>query len=228
MSVFQPIEKPCPACATPVRFAFCDSVNGTRRPDLREEILQDRFQRVACEACGAAFRLDPAFTYLDVSRHQWLLVRPAGRLADWAGFENQARSIHDEAFGPGAGRSAREVGAQLNVRVTFGWPAVREKLLCAAHGLDDVTLELLKLGLLRWMGDPPLSDDIELRLTGADAATLQLAWLQSSDGQTVEAFEVARALFDDVAGDTATWATLRAGLAGASFVDMHRLLVAPD
>jgi len=34
-------------------------------------------------------------------------------------------------------------------RVVFGLPSLREKLLCIDHGLDDITMELTKIHLLR-------------------------------------------------------------------------------
>lgn len=227
MSVFQPLERDCPACGSPVRLAFCDSVNGARRPDLRQEILEDRFQRCRCSACGTEFRLQPAFTYLDVERGQWMLVRPAADLADWQGFEDQARTIHAEAFGAGADPAARIIGERLSVRVAFGWPAAREKLLCAAHGVDDVVLELLKLALLRQLGDVPLSDAVELRLQGADSQRLRLAWLQAADGAPLEQLEVPRALHAALAGDLDGWQAPHAELTAANYVDMNRFLVEP-
>lgn len=230
MSVFQTHEMPCPACGSAVRFEFADSVNGARRPDLREAMLDDSFQRLRCAACEAGFRLEPALTYLDVERGLWMLVRPAGLLTEWQAFESQAAEIHAEAFGAEAGRSARAIGARLQVRVTFGWPAAREKLLCAHHGLADTELELLKLGLMRLLGDPPLADDVELRLSGVQGVQgeqLQLTWVQVSTGRVVESMDVARTLYDDIAADTTSWAALRARFKGATFVDVHRLLVEP-
>jgi hypothetical protein len=227
MSVIRPIEQACPACGAPLRVGFADSVNGARQPDLRAAILDDSFQRVRCETCGAASRIDPALTYLDVERNQWMLVRPAGNLAEWEQFEAQAREIHALAFGTRAGASARRIGARLSVRVTFGWPAAREKLLCAAHGIDDVELELLKLGLVRWLGDTPIDDDIELRCTAVQGDALQLVWLRAASGEAIESLSVPRRLLDDVARDQAGFGALRKTLGAATFVDLHRLLVEP-
>lgn len=227
MSVFKPVACDCPACGSTIRIDACDSVNGVRRPDLRQEILDDRFQRCRCSACRSEFRVQPAFTYLDVERGQWLLVRPAGDLADWQGFEAQARTIHAEAFGAAADPAAQAIGARLTVRVTFGWPAVREKLLCAVHGIDDVVLELLKLALLRQLGDLPLSDTVELRLVGADTRQLRLAWLQAEDGALAEQLEVPRELLDEMTAERADWQALHTELAAAAYVDWQRFLVEP-
>lgn len=227
MSVFKPVACDCPACGSAIRIDACDSVNGVRRPDLRRDILEDRFQRTRCSACRSEFRIDPAFTYLDVERGQWMLVRPAGDLPQWQRFEAQARAIHAEAFGADADAAARTIGARLTVRVTFGWPALREKLLCAAHGIDDVVLELLKLALLRQLGDLPLSDTVELRLVDAGAQLLRLAWLQAADGARVEQLEVPREMLAGLADEGADWQALRAELAAAPYVDWQRFVVEP-
>src|SRR3954449_5466919 len=44
-------------------------------------------------------------------------------------------------------------------RCFVAWPAMREKLVCHAIGLDDVALELLKLSILRAIPDAPIADD---------------------------------------------------------------------
>lgn len=227
MSVFKPVACDCPACGSAIRIDACDSVNGARRPDLRRDILEDRFQRIRCAACRSEFRIDPAFTYLDVERGQWMLVRPAADLAEWPVFEAQARAIHAEAFGADAAPVAQAIGARLAVRLAFGWPAAREKLLCAAHGIDDVRLELLKLVLLRRLGDLPLSDTVELRLVGAGAERLRLDWLQAADGARVEQLELPRALLDELDDGAAEWRDLQAELAAALYVDLQRFLVEP-
>ena len=36
------------------------------------------------------------------------------------------------------------MGEGFQPRLVFGWPALREKLLCASLSLNDVDLELLK------------------------------------------------------------------------------------
>ena len=55
----------CPEGGKPVEVGVTSSVNATRRDDLREAILADRFQRASCPHCGAGFRLEPDLTYLD-------------------------------------------------------------------------------------------------------------------------------------------------------------------
>ncbi|TAL20694.1 MAG: hypothetical protein EPO01_13080 [Aquabacterium sp.] len=224
MSLFTQQEADCPACGKPVSFALVASVNADRRPDLRAAILDGSFQCEACPACGKVFRLEPEFTYLDVARGQWLLLQPVDRLADWPQLEEQAGNSYALAYGERAAPPAREIGKGLKARVTFGWEALREKLVAAEHGLDDVVLEMLKLRLLRSLPDQPLADGNELRLQAVEGDVLQLAWLAVPSGRPVEVLAVPRELYDGIAKDAA-WKPLREQVGGGFFVDLHRVLV---
>lgn len=203
------------------------SINADRRPDLRQAVLDDRYQRGTCESCGKGYRLDPDLTYLDAARGQWLLVRPAEHLDEWPLTQALARQAFDRGYGAEASPDARELGAGMQPRLAFGWAAFREKLLCGEHGLDDVALELAKLAVMRAVEDMPLADDIELRLSGVTPDALELSWTLAGGDLAVETLTVPRQLLDDTARGPA-WADARAELAGAIFVDVNRLLVPAD
>lgn len=98
--------------------------------------------------------------------------------------EAEARRTWDRAFGARAMPQGRQLG--LRSRPVFGWTALREKLLCADLGLNDVVLELLKLGLLRDMESPPLADQTELRLTAGNGDELRLEWLELASERAIE------------------------------------------
>jgi CpXC protein len=225
MSVFQMETVTCPGCGQSMKFHVNYSVNADRRPDFRDAILDGTFQRQACPSCGKSTRLEPEMTYFNVGRGQWLLVRPAGSLADWPALEEQARATFETAYGPGTPPAVREMGRSLKPRVTFGWSALREKLLCAELGLDDVTLELLKMALLRSLNELPLADDVELRLTKAEGDELVLRWIKAASEQPLEELRVPKSLYDDIVAAPGDWKELRAQLTAGPFVDVHRLLV---
>src|SRR5947208_2057858 len=130
---------PCPKCNNPVEFGVVASVNADRRPDLRAAILTNTFQVGVCPQCSESFRIEPDLTYLDAARKQWILVLPAHDLAAWPALEQNARSAFERTYGAEAGAVAQELGRGLTARIAFGWPALREKLLCGEHGLDDAT-----------------------------------------------------------------------------------------
>src|SRR5688572_18317404 len=225
MSMFQTEQIECPACGSNVPFDVVYSVNAVLRPDLRSAILDRTFQREACGECGHSFRVEPEMTYLDMKNKQWILVRPFTDLQEWGQMEAYARTFFEAAFGPEAPGPSQALGRNLQVRVTFGWPAVREKVLCADLGLNDVELELLKFSLLRSVDNPPLSDTTELRLLGSQSDKLALVWLNVENEEPKEVMNVPRGLYNEIAADKTGWKQLRDELSAGPFIDMRRLLV---
>ena len=65
MSLFVPMTVKCPSCDHPITMEAVGSVNADRRPDYRDDILENTFQDIACEKCGETFRMEPEFIYLD-------------------------------------------------------------------------------------------------------------------------------------------------------------------
>src|ERR1700752_2316895 len=149
MSIFRSLMVECPGCGTPVPFELVYSVAADRRPDLRAAILEGSFQRQECPSCGTPFRADPEFSYMDIARGQYIGVWPPSKRGEWRECAERTRQVFDETLGPGASGEAREIGDALEARVVFGWPALTEKILCRQAGLDDRTLEVAKVLLLR-------------------------------------------------------------------------------
>ena len=218
---------PCPWCDAIQEMGIVVSVNADRRPDMRRAMLDDSFQRGRCEACGTKYRTEPDLTYLDAAHKLWVLVEPARQLKGWPQLEGMAKDAFERAYGPEASPSARRLGQGMRSRIAFGWAGFREKLLCAEHGLDDATLELLKFGLMRMLDDLPLSDDAELRLVGVSAKKLELAWVLAHSDRVLETMTISREMFDDIEEDrVGNWEPLREAVSAGPFVDVNRLLVA--
>ena len=227
MSIFRTTSQQCPACATTVDFEAVFSVNADRRPDLRADILDDSFQEQPCPNCGKAFRLDPEFNLLDTQRGQWIAAAPLNSMRHWKATEDQAKLLFDRAYGPEAAEVAQEIGSKLRPRVTFGWPALREKLLAHDHELDDVTLELCKAYIMRSV-DSPIAAESELRLLDVEGDQLSFGWLLSADGSLGPTMKVARSLYDQIAADAdGDWEELREEVSAGYFVDINRLMMAP-
>ena len=170
--------------------------------------------------------MDPRFSYIDTRRGQWIAVFPEPELADWRVREEEVERLFEKAWGGGAPALAREIGSTLRPRLVFGWPALLEKLAIDEARLDDVQVEVLKVGLLRNLPESPYSTATELRFVGApDDGTgeLAMAWIDSATAGFVQGLRVPRELYDDVANEPG-WQGLRAELADSRFVDMKRLL----
>lgn len=226
MSLFKTTTIACPACGKTIDFEAVYSVNADRRPDLRLAILAGEFQRMTCPACKARFRLDPDFNYLDVGRRQWIVAAPVAAVAEWPTRETTARELFARAYGADAPEIARDIGSALQPRLTFGWPALREKILAAMHGIDDIALEACKAVVMRSSASVPLAADTDLRLADVADGKLTMAWLRSYDGREGSAFAVPRSELDAIAADASgAWAAFRRGFEGALFVDLNRTLL---
>jgi len=225
MSLFENARVPCPACSEHVEYDLVYSVNADRRPDLRDAIVDGTFQALNCGKCGAPFRVQPEFNFLDMGRGLWLAAFPLEAVGDWPEHETHAREIFAKAFGSKAPAAARSIGKGLKPRVTFGWAAVREKLVAFDGGLDDVTLELCKLAMMRSLEGQPLGDETELRLYGFEGQDLVMAWIVAASERVMDLLLVPRSLYDEIAADQEGWQEIRSQLADGMFVDLDRLMV---
>lgn len=232
MSIFITAKAKCFNCGTEAEVQLAASLNADRRPDLRTQVMDGTFQATDCPNCGTRMRLPAHLTYIHQRRGQWILVESPDELANAEAVEEEARNVFAGLYGADAPEAAQEIGRELKPRLVFGWPALREKLLADEYGLDDVTLELLKIAVIRNVSGSPLSDSTELRLTGQDAGqdtgqdggVLHFAWLESESEKHIATLDVPRESYDDLVGDAA-WEPLRAQLEGKFLVDFKRLLV---
>lgn len=227
MSLFRTTEIACPVCATKIEFELVDSVNVDRRPDLREAILGGSFQLIDCPSCKSGFRLDPEFNYLDVGRGQWIAAQPVVGATEWKEHEDGARDLFGLAYGERAEDLAKEVGAMLKPRLTFGWPALREKVLAGGNGLDDIAIEACKATAMRNTADLPFSGDADLRLIDVKDDKLVFAWVNPADNTTGEMIAMPRLLHDDIVADEdGDWYAFKADFDDALYIDLNRILVA--
>ena len=229
MSLFRTISVTCPHCGTQQAFEAVYSVNADRRPDLRDEILDDSFQFETCESCKEQFRLDPTFVYLDIGRGQWISAKPLVALGDWPTEEEQAATLMAESYGATASAPAQEVGEGLSARVTFGWPALREKIVANAAGLDDVALELTKAALIRTQADLPLSVGRELRLVLVEGDVMTINLVDAQSEAVIESLDLPIGFYNHIAASVADFGNSATTLAEGTFVDVQKLYIGdPD
>ena len=226
MSQFTIATVVCPACSAEVSFDLVQSVNADRMPTLRAEILARTFQSKACPTCGTEFRVQPEFNYVEHGRDLWIAALPLERLPHWQEEEAAAETRFERVYGPRSSPFIQAIGKRLSRRLAFGWAAVREKLVIADLGLDDVTVELCKSAVLRASASAPVGLGAEMRLLGADDSYLGFAWLRSIDESVLQPMRVKRELYDEIAADAGgDWKALREQLGAGMLVDMNRLLV---
>jgi hypothetical protein len=226
VSLFTNSNYTCGQCGHLYAMEVVGSVNADRRPDLRTAILDETFQESACPSCANTVRMEPSFTYVDAGRGQWIASMPAREMAEYRAGERHAAELFSKSYGALAPAAAQAVGAGLQPRLTYGWPAVREKLLIRELGLDDATVELMKLDLLRRMPDAPLRPGVELRLVSMEEDRMRFEWVGAEDEAVINGLSIGRELYDAIAADSAGWAALRGVLLDGFFVDMQKTYMA--
>ena len=205
----------CPHCHAASSQKVANSVNGTRTPRLREEILAGTFQQSDCPSCGERFTVDHPFLYVDLPRKQWVGVfAPLDRPA-FERWEREPLLAWQKACGDDAPKIAQALGRDVRIRAVFSLPALREKLLCWESGLDDVVLELLKIRMMLAPDGITPNPGQELRLVGFAEGALKFQW--GSEGASINAAEYA-----SVAAVPEDWAQLRAALLAGPWVDAAR------
>lgn len=228
MSTFVRRPVPCPRCGAVGDHEVATSVNADRSPELRQAILDERFQALTCDTCHQWFTFVGEFVYMDVGRHQLIGVFPHASEPDWAACEQQILAAYQENLGPEGPVVARPFGKGMVVRCVFGLGALREKLLLADAGLDDVLVEAAKLDVIRLVPGLELSPYQRPRVfeVGASEVAFILPPAKEDADRRPRRLPVPRPAFDDylaaVAGDGGLLGVLGAG----PYVDLGRICVA--
>jgi hypothetical protein len=224
MSVFRDLAVTCPACGHIANHSVAESINAGNRAELRQQILDDTFQRFPCEACSAVIVVDGPLLLFDLKRHHWLELFPAGWEGAWKALELETVRRFQQTVEELAPPVIQDQADEFVVRTVFGIDALREKLVALDAGVDDRALEAAKLGLLRddprLIGDP----DIRIRLRTATSDALSLAVLHR--GRRRGQLELPRSDLDTTS--TEAWQPTRDAIGSGTFVDANRLLVAGD
>ncbi len=226
MSIFRTVYVDCPGCGTPVAYDLVHSVNAGRRADLRESILDGTFQLATCASCGHGFRIEPEFIYIDLPQKLYIGVWPVSKRSQWRDCAARTRAMFDEAMGADAPAEARGLGEGLDVRTVFGWHALVEKILARRAAIDDRTLEVAKLAVMRSQEEIPMPGRRELRLVGEHGGELLMTWvgapLTIDEDEPPPVLRVPRQLIADIEGDPETWLAARESAAEGDVVDFQR------
>ena len=223
MSTFALRPRRCSACGAVSSAEVAVSLNGERRPDLREAILDGSFQRSTCAACGAPHRVQDPFVYLDFARKEWITCFAPDREPDWARLECEPMEDWREGMVTFAPPMVRELSAGFRIRAVFGVDALREKLLCFANGLDDAWVELLKLQVMRERADLVFSPSRRLRLYAVEPDTLWFGVMG-----TAHTLGVGRGALLALQEEPLAWLTPMEHLTRGPYVDLGRMMLAPE
>jgi hypothetical protein len=220
--ITQPSEMaPCPKCGRENRFFLISVIDVDDQADWRDEIVERTLSQEACGNCGTLYRIQPHFAFFDREHDLWIGAFPWNERTAWRACDQQARSLYDVYLQAPTAMSSRMHEAPLNRRITFGWEALREKIVAASHGLDDATLELLK----RDVDQSPLGrarEESDLRLLDADATELILGRVIPPAEHRKDQMSIPRARYDAAVDDPAG-RRLRNDLLKEAYVDLRRL-----
>ena len=207
----------CPHCGAPASVQMIRSMSPSRHPELKAAILNNQLQAVNCGGCQQKFRLEPEFSYLDPSHSRWIAVFPSSRSADWKAWEKKALESF-ELIPPDLART-------LQPRVVFGWHALKEKVIAADAGIDDVEIELMKLGVIRNGGEEIPISGASLRLVEANSNLFTFLWFDHvTQNSNDTGYECDGEILAHIRQSPSEWAELRSGFEKCAYVDLVRLL----
>lgn len=209
---------PCPKCGVENEFLSIFEIDVADQPDYRDMIVDRTLLKEACESCGTEYRPQPRFAFFSRDHDLWVNASAWDERDNWRAGEEQARSTFDTYYNISTSMANRMRQGPLNQRLTFGWEALREKIIAAARGLNDVKLELFKLSLQQQ--SPERDDDgSDLRLLEADEAELLLGRIAPPNEEIVDRMTIARRDYDAFEPDV----SLRKKLTEGTYVDLRRL-----
>lgn len=153
MSTWHDREIQCPFCGTSFVVKVASGLHITRLPHVKEAIRNGELHRYECVSCRRRIEVRQPLIYTDFDRGHWFEVRPAEDIAQWQALARACTAAFERAVARGA-PVIRDRVASFRVRLVFGYDELREKVVLADAGLDDVAVECLKLLAIRH--DPSL------------------------------------------------------------------------
>jgi predicted RNA-binding Zn-ribbon protein involved in translation (DUF1610 family) len=162
----------CPACGVEQGVLVVESANVQRFPAFREQLLAGTFMRFRCPKCGTAFVIERQLFYTDLEARLFIGVFPRGERAHADEYALVLEAAYRQAFEREPPPVVRSAVGELQRRIVFGYEELREKVVCFGAGLDDRTLEAVKLALTE---RSPTLGRLFLQSAGDDALSFRSA-----------------------------------------------------
>lgn len=128
---------PCPECGAPGVADLYEAVNVAEHPELRENLMADRLNRIRCHNCGFEFRVDKPLLYHDPAHRLLLWWIPADREQSEQAREEVARMQERLAQALG-GSSVPEL------QLVHERSELIERIFLVEAGLDPRLIEYIK------------------------------------------------------------------------------------
>lgn len=195
MGVFHPYDVICPNCDHHYSVNLANTVNVTRFPDLKRQVLARELHNGRCGTCGYVAPVEKPFLYVDMDNGLNVSVYP-----------RKERHFHVKASAEtellSAGIKSLKTLQPRTQRVAFGLEELREKVVAADAGLDDRLVETLKLYVIK--EHPFLIQKRRLRIS-LDAVSAQKLDFQCTFDHEASAFRVSvpRAFYEAIPQEAA-------------------------
>jgi hypothetical protein len=139
---------PCRSCGAEIEATTFESINPTRHPTLQDQLLARTLLRRSCDSCGAPHQHCDRLVWTDLPGRLCVCVVQEVDRPHWAELEKEARSALSVPLRSEGPPAVRRWGAEVVIRLVFGFEELREKVICRLAGLDDRVVEYLKVTLV--------------------------------------------------------------------------------
>jgi hypothetical protein len=129
----------CPFCGREQEVELWDVLDLDRDPGLKEDLLQNRVNRVACAGCGKGFRVDKPLVYRDAEQEIFIHYDPL--------VGGRTRTDVEETFRQGVVELNRLLPADVEppeVHLVVEWSELVERVFLLEEGLDARLVEHIK------------------------------------------------------------------------------------
>ncbi|MAW40060.1 MAG: hypothetical protein CMF27_03940 [Kiritimatiellaceae bacterium] len=142
MSIKRSVNIACPGCGTTQDITLVEVLNAQTDPDLKEDLMHNRLNRVSCSDCDIDFRVDLPLLYTDAK---------AGLMIHWVPENDDAnREQILEEFDEVIERMNAEAGEEVsvpNVRLVMNRVELVELIYMIEAGMNQRVVEYVKYSI---------------------------------------------------------------------------------
>jgi hypothetical protein len=175
----------CPQCQHDQDVTLSDKLDPNARPDLKERLLENTFNRIECEACGFSFRADMPLLYTDMEK---------GIIIHWIPLHNQSLAQLQQEFKESQEEMRRELPEGTPVprlQLVLTRVELVERIFMLEQKLDERLIEYAKFMIYQ---------NNVARISAKDKALLFNAQKSDDTNFCFAVQDIATATFDEVLG----------------------------
>jgi DNA-directed RNA polymerase subunit RPC12/RpoP len=184
----------CPQCSHAQNVELYDSIDVAQQPELKQALFENRLNRVACEDCGASFRIDKPLLYHDSDRNiliHWMPDNAVSRDEILDEFDRSMEELRD---------ALPEGMAPPRVWLVFERVELVELIFMVEAGMDERVVEYIKYTVhtQNMKRLPPEKKQLLLNVQDSTADELLFAIRDVETGGLEEVLRYAREAYRNV------------------------------